>query len=89
MNKIILYSIQNCGELLDIKKINEKTISINNIEVGNRFQFDDDRNRVREILAIDGEYLLVKTIGCADDLPFYKCHYSQLKKNETQIEEYK
>lgn len=86
-NKIISLNLSSlCGE-----KLNPITPSLNLKEIvyGKRFQFKDDRNRVREVRALDGEYILVETLGCVEDLPYYKCHYSHLKKNETEIENLK
>ncbi len=86
MNHILNLTIKNCGEY--IVPITP-SLPFDEIVVRKRFQFTGDLNRVREILAVHEEYVLVKTLGCSEDLPYYKCHYSYLKANETTIEELK
>jgi hypothetical protein len=86
MNYILNLNIKNCGEYLEPII---PTLDLKDIIVGKRFQFTGDVNRVREVMVIDGEYVLVKCLGCTEDLPFHKCHYSYLKVNETSIEELK
>lgn len=88
-DNVINYTKANCGELLTKKELSDKSILLDNIQIGNRYQFYDDRNRVREVLEIDEEYILIQTLGCTEDLPYYKCHYTHLKINETQVEELK
>ncbi len=85
-NEILNKKIENCGEYLTPII---PTLKLKDITVGQRLQFHNDKNRVREILEMDREYILVKTLGCTEDLPYYKCHYSYLKINETQIKELK
>lgn len=86
-NKVISLNFSlPCGEKLIPTK---PTLNLKEIIYGKRFQFIDDKNRVREVMVLDGEYMLVKTLGCTEDLPYYKCHYSYLKKNETTIEDLK
>ncbi len=85
-NSIKNRKIDNCGE--NYAEITP-AINLKDIVVGKRFQFDGDINRVREVIEIEEKIVLVKTVGCTEDFPYYKIHYSQLKINETQIEEYK
>ncbi len=81
-NRVLALQVPGCGELLTpvLPKI-----KITKIKKGCRFQFAGDRNRVREVVDVDGEFVLVKTLGDSSDLEFYKVHYSWLKKNETGL----
>ena len=72
-------------------KLEEITPSLNleYIQVGKRYQFHGDINRVREVLSKEDEYILIRTIGCTEDTELYSIHYSQLKINETGLDELK
>lgn len=56
------------------------------ISIGKNFQFAGDRNRVRKVLYIDGENVLVRTCGCSADNLYYFVHYSWLMENKTILE---
>lgn len=81
MNNRILdfYLLNNCGELLTPKPITEKSIKIEDVIIGGIFQFEDDINRVREVIDVDGEFVLIQTFKCLEDYQYYKCHYTHLK----------
>ena len=65
------------------------TIQIEDIKIGKRYQFNGDINRVREVIDIYEEFITIQTLGCTEDTEYYTVHYSQLKINETSLEELK
>ncbi len=86
LKNIISLEKENYGEYL---KPIEPTLKLEDIIIGKRLQFHGDMNRVRKIIGIDGEFVFIETLGCSEDLSYYKCHYSYLKTNETQLEKLK
>ncbi len=81
-NRVLAMRFTHCGEFLNPV---DPSIEIKEVKPGRKFQFAGDRNRVREVVDVDGEFVLVKTLGDSSDLEFYKVHYSWLKKNETGL----
>ena len=85
-NRILdFYLLSYCGELLTPKPITEKSIKLEDVLIGKMFQFEGDMTRIREVLDVDGEFVLIQTFRCSEDLPLYKCHYTHLKINESGL----
>jgi hypothetical protein len=63
----------------------QNKVELSDITIGKNFQFAGDRNRVRKVLYIDGENVLVKTCGCLSDKEYYFVHYSWLQENQSRL----
>lgn len=79
-NRILLMEVEDCAEMVLNCPI--KRIPLEEIKIGNVYQFAGDRYRTREVLDIEGEFLLIRTWGDASDHMHYKIHYCNLFPNK-------
>lgn len=68
-----------------LTKITPK-LKLNQIILGENYQFSSDRYTVRKVLEINKEIIKVKTLGESWHEGIVRCHYSWLRENNSQLE---
>jgi len=61
----------------------EPKIKLSDVKINKVFQFAGDRDRVRKVIDVDGEYVRVRTYGDTNEPRFYLVHYTQLRPNKS------
>ncbi len=81
-NKVLDFQDPNLVRMLE--NITPK-VELSQVEPGRSFQFAGDRCCVRQVIAVDGEFVLVRTCGNTDEALHYAVHYSWLRPNKSPI----
>lgn len=81
-NRVLSFSDLRLGRLLE--KVEPK-LELASITIGKNYQFAGDRSTVRQVIDVDGEYVLVKTNGNLLEPAYYAVHYSWLHPNDSPV----
>lgn len=82
-NRVLDFQDISLGRMLDI--VTPK-VKLEDIKIGKNFQFTGDRYGVRHVRDVDGEFVLVQTLGHSNESArFYVVHYSHLRPNESPV----
>lgn len=61
-------------------------VDLADVKVGKNFQFSGDKYGVRHVVDVEGEFILIQTLGHSNESgDYYITHYSHLRKNQSPV----